>query len=87
MPSVRRKHATASLRLQPNAWAAEDLLPEGLGLGVQGSNGSSVTAATTRPCSLSSAGGDSGDQPSALSEGGLSSVEEGEMEGESEKCP
>jgi hypothetical protein len=68
VPSMRRKHATASVRLQANAWAAEDLLPEGL----------SLLAPATRPCSLSSAG----DQPSILSEG-MSSVE-GILEGENE---
>jgi hypothetical protein len=65
---MRRKHATASVRLQANAWAAEDLLPEGL----------SLHAPATRPYSLSS----TGDQPSILSDG-MSSVE-GILEGENE---
>jgi len=48
VPSMRRKHATASVRLQANAWATEDILPAGL----------SVSTPSTRPISGSSTQGD-----------------------------
>lgn len=51
---MRRKHATASVRLQANAWATEDILPAGL----------SVVTPNARPVS----GSTLADAPSVLTE-------------------
>jgi hypothetical protein len=73
VPSMRRKHATASVRMHANAWASEDLLPAGLAV--------TPSSAAQRPCSLSSAG----DPPSVLSESTDPAVEsEGEQDQEHE---
>jgi hypothetical protein len=76
---MRRKHATASVRLHANAWTSEDVLPAGLAVASSASSASSASA-VPRPCSLSSAG----DPPSVLSE---STDAAAESEGEQPPIP